>query len=214
MCVWGPTVRYYKHFYQRLFKYLLQPHIHSQHCRVFNLYDRQFDSTMIQWFTLNTSPLASADTQSQTHTLVCVHIKADLLRSHKWTILSRKYSKYNQGYIEVKLHILHILLYHHIGERTNTHSPPLCLSLSLSHWPSFFWAVCEKKGKREQHIHAHFLWLKHLYNTGTDYRVQPEKHTWTVFMCWGDVMYCTRGCLWMAIFLSLPDGRNLCLYVN
>lgn len=127
-----------------------------------------------------------------------VHIKADLLHSLKWTlqsILSRKHSKYN--YTEVKIHIPHILLQHHIGKRTNTLLPPfLLLSLCLSYWPNFFAAVCEKRGKRkdEQHMaissHSNIL-----YHAGTDHRAQSEKQIWLFCETW-DIMYCTRIFEW------------------
>lgn len=103
---------------------------------------------------------------------------------------------------EVKLHILHILVSHHIREK-DKHTflpypslPPF--SLALSYWPSFLWAVCEKRGKRKKGTaHFHFLWLKHLYHTGTNYRTKSEKQTWTVSAARGDALHCTSDCLWM-----------------
>lgn len=87
-----------------------------------------------------------------------VHIKADLLLSHIWTIqrvYPRKYSQYEVN-TEVKIHILHILLYHHISKWTNTLLTPfLPFSLCLSPTDPVSSEQCVRrggKGKREQHM--------------------------------------------------------------
>lgn len=87
-----------------------------------------------------------------------VHIKADLLLSLIRTIQRvhpRKYSQYevNTG---IKIHILHILLYHHISKWTNTLLTPfLPFSLCLSPTDPVSSEQCVRrggKGKREKHM--------------------------------------------------------------
>lgn len=81
---------------------------------------------------------------------VFVHIKVDLLLSQIRTIQrvhSRKYSQYEVN-TEVKIHILHILFYHHISKWTNTLLTPFSLCLSPTDPVSS--EQCVRRGEKER----------------------------------------------------------------
>lgn len=138
-----------------------------------------------------------------------VHIKADLLHSQKRTlqsILSRKHSKYN--YTVVKIHILHILLYHHIGKRTNTLLPPfLLLSLSLL-LTQFLCSSVWEKGKKER---GNSTWpfpptpTPHTMQELTTEPSQKNRLDYVLWVVRCNVLYKN---ICMGIFISLPDSSN------
>lgn len=110
-----------------------------------------------------------------------VHIKADLLLSQIRTIQRvhpRKHSQYEVN-TEVKIHILHILLYHHISKWTNTLLTPfLPFSLCLSPTDPVSSEQCVRrggKGKREQHMPIS-SGSNSFYHTGTWSPIRQNRH--------------------------------------
>lgn len=90
---------------------------------------------VFQWFTLSASPLPSTDTQNLTNTWylsILRRIDGTARNGHSTVSFQGNTVNIIRVTLEVKIHILHILLCHHIGKRTNTLLPPLC-SLSLTH---------------------------------------------------------------------------------
>lgn len=121
-----------------------------------------------------------------------VHIKADLLLSQIRTIQRvhpRKHSQYEVN-TEVKIHILHILLYHHISKWTNTLlTPSLPFSLCLSPTDPVSSEQCVRrggKGKRTQHMPISIS----SFNSSTTQKHGARSDKTDTFCKWQDEMYC------------------------
>lgn len=130
---------------------------------------------MIQWFTLNTSPLARTDTQNLTHTWYL-----SILRLIYWAARNGHSKVSFQGntvnIIEVTLRLkctFPTFLSTITKAEGQTHfSAALPLSLSLSPTDPVSSEQCVRRGGKRKTgtAHAHFLWLWHLHHAGTDYR--------------------------------------------
>lgn len=157
---------------------------------------------MIRWFTVNALPLASTDTQNLTHAL---HLS--ILRPIYCTARNGHSKVSFQGStvntITLRLKYTFFTFFSTITlAKGQTHFYPLSsylLSLSLSYWPSFFAAVCEKRGKRKEGTaHGHFLQLP---IPCRNWPQSPVRKTdLTMFCEWWDVMYCTRIFAWEYLY--------------
>lgn len=163
---------------------------------------------MIKWFTVNALPLASTDTQNLTHASylsILRQIYCTARNGHSKVSFQGNTVNIIKVYIEVKIHILHILLYHRIGKSTNALLPPLLLR-SPSPTDPVSLEQCVRGKRKAGTAHAHFLQLQHPYHTGTDHGAQSEKQSRTMFwVARCNVLYKS---LWMLMFPSLPDGTN------